>query len=50
LPFWSPDGKLLISNAEANKLEVVDLNGTVKFTVDGVTSDSPSWQTIRSGS
>jgi Tol biopolymer transport system component len=50
LPFWSPDGKLLVSNPEANKLEVVDLNGTVKFTVDGVTSDSPSWQTIRSGS
>ena len=50
LPLWSPDGKLIVSNADANTLQVIDMNGVVKFSVDGATSDSPSWQPIRSGS
>ena len=49
LPFWSPDGKLIVSNADANTLQVIDMNGTVEFSVDGATSDSLSWQAIHSG-
>jgi Tol biopolymer transport system component len=49
LPFWSPDGRLIVSNADVNTLQVIDMTGAVKFSVDGATSDSPSWQSIRAG-
>jgi len=50
LPYWSPDGKLIASITNDNKLEVSDVHGTVVFTADGATDNKLSWQTIRSGS
>jgi Tol biopolymer transport system component len=50
LPYWSPDGKLIASITNDDKLEVSDLHGTVMFTADGATDNKLSWQAIRSGS
>ncbi len=50
LPYWSPDGKLIASITNDDKLEVSDVHGIVVFTADGATDNKLSWQTIRSGS
>ena len=47
--FWSPDGKLIVSVIDGNRLQVSDLHGTVKFTADGATDDKVGWQPVQSG-
>ena len=36
-------------NSGFHWIHVIDLNGAVKFTLDGMTGDDLSWQAIRSG-
>jgi Tol biopolymer transport system component len=48
MPSWSPDGRLLTTLTDANAVQVIDLNGAVKLTLDGAT-DQPAWQSLRTG-
>ena len=45
IPWWSPDGQLLYATTDAGTVVVMDLDGTVRMTVEGPASDV-AWQPL----
>jgi dipeptidyl aminopeptidase/acylaminoacyl peptidase len=46
IPTWSPDGKLLATVMDSGELKIIDPQGNLMATVDGVAEAPVSWQPV----